>query len=166
MIIACVDVDYRADHAGAAAVAIGAWPEAKALAEATLRLPGAPAAYVPGELYKRELPALVAVLRKLAAELAVGLVIVDGYVTLGDLPGLGARLREAMPALAVVGVAKTAYAGAVGAREVLRGNSKRPLYVTAAGIGLDDAARGVASMAGDDRLPLVCKRADRLARGA
>jgi deoxyribonuclease V len=65
----------------------------------------------------------------------------------------------------VIGVAKTPFRTATHAALVFRGRSARPLYVTAAGMTIADAARLVAAMAGSFRLPDALKRADRLARG-
>jgi deoxyribonuclease V len=62
-----------------------------------------------------------------------------------------------------VGVAKTAFRSATHAAEVRRGGT-RPLYVTAAGLPLDDAAAMVAAMAGPHRLPDALRRVDKLAR--
>jgi deoxyribonuclease V len=63
-------------------------------------------------------------------------------------------------------VAKTRFEGATLALPVLRGNSKHPLWVSAAGMGADEAAALVAAMAGGFRLPTLLKRVDRLCRDA
>jgi deoxyribonuclease V len=63
-----------------------------------------------------------------------------------------------------VGVAKTRFQSAA-AVEVLRGRSKRPLFVTAAGLPATDAAAQVAAMHGPTRIPTLVARADQLARG-
>ena len=65
----------------------------------------------------------------------------------------------------VICVAKTAFRGASHAAGVLRGGSSRPLYVTAAGLTVAEAASVVGEMAGRFRLPDALKRVDRLARG-
>ena len=49
--------------------------------------------------------------------------------------------------------------------KVVRGGARRPLYVTAAGLPVADAAALVAGMAGRYRLPDAVRRADALARG-
>jgi deoxyinosine 3'endonuclease (endonuclease V) len=49
---------------------------------------------------------------------------------------------------------------------VLRGSSARPLYVTAAGLPLDEAAGLLRRMAGRFRLPEALRRVDALSRGA
>jgi deoxyribonuclease V len=92
--------------------------------------------------------------------------VVDGYVDLdpGGRPGLGARVFAEF-GIPVVGVAKTAFRTATHAAEVFRGQSSRPLYVTAAGMTVAGAAQLVSDMAGQFRVPDALKRADRLARG-
>lgn len=122
------------------------------------------APYVPGELYRRELPCIQAVL---AAGPRLALLIVDGHATLDPQghPGLGARTANAI-GIPVIGVAKTPYRTATHAAQVIRGPGTRPLYVTAAGgVSTAEAARIVAAMAGPHRIPQALARADRLARG-
>jgi deoxyribonuclease V len=67
--------------------------------------------------------------------------------------------------MAVIGVAKTAFRSATHAVAVRRGVATRPLYVTAAGLSLEQAAHLVAAMAGPHRLPDALRRVDRLSRG-
>jgi deoxyribonuclease V len=164
-----VDVHYLSDSQGRAA-AVAAHDERFeqiAWTRTTMVTPGAP--YQPGEFYRRELPALRAVLPATgeadeAGELA--LIIVDGYVDLDPAgrPGLGAHVH-AEYGVPVIGVAKTAFRTATHAAQVLRGQSRKPLYVTAAGISVAEAAHLVTGMAGTFRLPDALKLADRLARG-
>jgi len=121
------------------------------------------AAYEPGAFYKRELPCLLGLL---AHGPRAGVVIVDGFAWLdGGRSGLGAHLHAAVGGV-VVGVAKTLFAGASGVVEVLRGVSTTPLYVSAVGIGVDEAARHIAGMHGPHRLPTLLKQVDSLARKA
>jgi deoxyribonuclease V len=99
--------------------------------------------------------------------LGLSLLIVDGYVDLdpeGRRPGLGFHCAEAF-GVPVIGVAKTAFRGATHAVEVRRGAAVRPLYVTAAGLSVAEAADFVAKMAGPFRFPDALKRVDTLARG-
>ncbi|MBO0843346.1 MAG: hypothetical protein J2O46_09180, partial [Nocardioides sp.] len=122
--------------------------------------------YRPGVFFERELPPLRAVL---AGVRPLDLLIIDGYVDLDPAgrPGLGAHVHDAGLAPVVVGVAKTAFRTATHAVEVVRGaTAAKPLWVTAAGIPLSDAARLVADMPGPYRLPDALRRVDRLARGA
>ena len=162
--IACVDVDYREDEAVAACVLFRAWADEHAAAETVERI-GRVEPYQPGQFYRRELPCLLSVLGKLAEPPAT--VVIDGYVWLRDeeSPGLGGHLFAALgKKVPVVGVAKTRFAGAEAAKAVLRGDSRRPLYVTAAGIDVEAAARHVREMHGPFRLPTLLKRVDQLCR--
>jgi deoxyribonuclease V len=79
-------------------------------------------------------------------------------------PGLGAHVHAEF-GVPVIGVAKKAFLPATHAARVFRGQSLRPLYVTATGMTIADAAGLVADMAGRFRMPDALKRADRLARG-
>lgn len=94
-------------------------------------------------------------------------VIVDGYVTLGAdaKPGLGAHLYTALNTrVAVIGVAKTRFEGTPADAEVLRGTSRHPLFVTAAGMDASAARARVKAMHGPHRLPTMLRRVDRLCR--
>ncbi len=167
--IAVLDVDYREDNGAVAACVVASdWTDASAVGEYAVRVyPVAP--YEPGQFYKRELPCLLAVLETLPAMPSV--CVVDGYVWLGDetRPGLGAHLFTALGGtIPVVGVAKTRFAGAAPVAEVLHGtgDAVRPLYVSAVGVLLANAAERVARMHGPFRLPTLCKRVDALCRAA
>ena len=120
--------------------------------------------YEPGRFYTRELPAIRAVL---ADAQPLDLLVVDGYVDLDPdgRPGLGAHVYAEV-GIPVVGVAKTSFHAATHAIPVRRGGSDRPLYVTAPGIPLDEAAAMVAGMAGAHRIPDALRRVDALARTA
>ncbi|NVB81009.1 MAG: endonuclease V [Kofleriaceae bacterium] len=167
--IVAVDVDYRDASVVAAAVGFDAWTDADSAIEVIVTSDAPPAAYEPGAFYRRELPHVHAVLSLLVPPL--GAIVVDGYVWLaGDAasesprPGLGAHLYRALgEAVPVIGVAKTAFAGAT-AIEVVRGASAKPLYVTSAGIEPQVAAEAVRTMHGEHRIPTLLKRVDQLAR--
>jgi deoxyribonuclease V len=155
------DVHYRGP-ARAAVVAAADPRFARIVAERTIAVPHA-APYHPGQFYLRELPPLLAVLDGFGR---LDLLVIDGYTDLDPAgrPGLGARLHAAL-GVPVVGVAKSAFAAATHAIAVRRGASARPLFVTAAGIGREQAARLVRDMAGPFRIPDALRRADALARG-
>jgi len=163
--LSCVDVDYRAEGAVAGCAVFGDWPASE---PAATRVAGIAevAEYVPGEFYRRELPCILAVLAELRNQPTV--VLVDGHVWLREgVPGLGAHLHAAVDgAFAVVGVAKTRYGTSSVATAVLRGESKKPLYVSAIGMDQAEAARCVRRMHGDHRLPTLLKFVDRLCRDA
>jgi len=121
------------------------------------------AAYQPGRFVDRELPPITAVLAQAGR---LDMLVIDGYVDLDPTgrPGLGAHLH-AQIRVPVIGVAKTAFRGAEHAITVHRGTAVRPLYVTATGIAIEQAARLIANMAGSHRIPDALRRVDRLARG-
>jgi len=162
--VGAVDVCYNeVGGATAALVVCGELAAAMVMAEHVANVPRV-APYEPGALFKRELPCIGAVL---ALNGPLDLLVVDGYATLDPdgRPGLGAYAADAFN-LPVIGVAKTPFRTATHAIEVIRGTATRPLYVTAVGsIGIDEAARIVAAMAGPHRVPSALARADRLARG-
>ncbi|WP_338873453.1 endonuclease V [Myxococcus stipitatus] len=161
--LACLDVDYRPDVTVAACVVFRDWTDAT---EATHHVDrGPPAAeYEPGQFYRRELPHLLRVLALVPEKLEA--IVVDGYVWLGeDKPGLGAHLYEALGrAVPVIGVAKTAFHSSGIAVPVLRGQSQRPLFVTAVGMSTATAAEHLQRMHGDARRPTLLGRVDRLCR--
>lgn len=163
--IVCLDVDYRKDVVVTARLVIPKWDAKAPTSLVTIRTRGAAPDYIPGAFYRREMPYLVAALEGVAA----AVVVIDGYVWLGPgAPGLGAHLWDAIgKRAAVVGVAKTPFRGAAPiVREVRRGESKTPLFVTAAGIDPDVAADHVRSMHGAHRMPAMLKRVDRASRDA
>lgn len=163
--LACVDVDYRAQGAVAACLLFSEWNEECPRVELTASIAEVEP-YRPGAFYRRELPCVLRVLEQLA-ELP-RLLIIDGYVWLApDRPGLGARLYQALgEQVPILGVAKTNFAGAEPVQEVLRGQSRQPLLVSAIGLDLAEAAEHVRSMHGEHRIPTLLKRVDRLCRSA
>jgi deoxyribonuclease V len=161
-LLACVDVDYRGAGAVAAAILFLDWSSPFALEEHRVTVDEV-APYRPGAFYERELPCILAVLRRSRGP--IGVVVVDGYVWLGDQrPGLGAHLHAALGGeIAVIGVAKSLFPGAP-ATPLLRGDSQRPLYVSATGVDLASAADNIRRMHGPHRLPTLLKQVDGLCR--
>jgi len=159
---AAVDVYYLPSGGARAALVLASDAAFATIAAEKTVLVGHVAPYQPGEFYRRELPPMRAVL---AGVDGLGLLIIDGYVTLDPdgRPGLGAYARAEF-GVPVIGVAKTRFAPAVHAIPVVRGNATRPLYVTAAGIEPAAAAGLIRAMAGDFRLPDALRRVDSLAR--
>jgi len=84
------------------------------------------------------------------------IVIIDGYIWLGEQRrGLGAHLYEALDERAlIIGVAKTRFVGAEPVALVTRGRSRTPLYVTAAGLDVTQAASHIRTMHGSQPLRL------------
>lgn len=160
---AAVDVHYLGTAGARAALVTASDPRFAGLAGTATILVAETGQYRPGEFYLRELPPIRVVCRH-AGPLA--LIVVDGYVDLDPQgrPGLGAHVHAEFGAR-VIGVAKTAYRTATHAAQIRRGHSARPLYITAAGLTIADAAGLVESMAGPFRIPDALRTVDRLARG-
>ena len=156
-----VDVHYRADEAVAACAVAARWSDETPIEEriATTKIE---ARYEPGRFYLRELPPILSVLELVQSSFEA--VVIDGYVDLdAGKAGLGAHLHEKIGGV-VIGVAKTAFRGSTFAATVLRGASRRPLFVTARGVAIADAARLVRHMHGAYRIPSMLRHVDRLAR--
>jgi len=164
--IAVLDVAYGTRGAAAACVTFGSFADAAGTRAHMARIAEV-APYEPGAFYRRELPCLRAVLEQVAEPLDV--IVVDGFVWLSadGRPGLGAHLFEALGRRsAVVGVAKTGFAGSGFAEAVLRGESVKPLFVTAAGVDPSVAAAWIRGMHGEHRVPTLLRSVDRLCRDA
>jgi deoxyribonuclease V len=160
-----VDVAYTDPQARVAGVLFADW-SACAPAHTVVVDLAAVAPYVPGSFYQRELPCVQALLA--AVPVSPTLILIDGYVWLADerTPGLGGHLFAALQGrIPVVGVAKTRFHSATVAVPVLRGGSRQPLYVTAAGYDVQTAAEQVRTMPGPYRVPTLLRWADQLCRG-
>lgn len=125
------------------------------------------AAYESGEFYKRELPCIVSLLKQVDIA-SITTIIIDGFVVLDDegALGLGGYLYEALDQkIPVIGVAKNNFATIDTLKvPLLRGDSKKPLYITAKGMDLEDAASHIDEMHGEFRFPTLLKEVDRLGR--
>lgn len=163
MKLICLDVHYRDLDATAAGVVFEHWNDASPHLELTTTISPI-AAYESGKFYRRELPCLQAILDLISDPLDV--ILVDGFVWLEHgAPGLGGHLYAALnTAIPVIGVAKTKFLGATSVVEVFRGASKTPLYVSAAGMELDEAVQAIQHMHGPYRIPTLLKRVDQLSR--
>ncbi len=164
--ILATDIYYYDDKAKAVALTFEHWTDEVAKQVFTCQL-NTVTEYVPGEFYKRELPCILEVLKQ--TELSrVEAIIVDGYVILDNQGkiGLGGHLFQALNGtIPVIGVAKTNFADNTRhVARVLRGESQRPLFVTAMGMGLSDAAGHIQSMAGQFRLPTLLKEVDKISK--
>ena len=163
MIIA-FDVAYNENFAHVAGVVFENWMSPKAAQTYTLKVQEI-AEYESGQFYKRELPCLLALLQEVKEPIEI--IVIDGYVTLGEDQhhGLGQYLYEALDCkIPVIGVAKNEFKGTPKYCEILRGQSQKPLYVTAIGIDLDVAKNHVENMYGKFRIPELLKEVDRLSR--
>ncbi len=160
--IAAFDVHYVGDkYAMAAAVLFQTYSAAEAAREYLRPIYG-PLPYVSGQFYRRELPCILQLLEQFNE--TPDEIVIDGYVMLGDRPGLGWHLYESFTRqIPVIGVAKSKHKRSSGI-EVLRGGSTRPLYVTSAGVDPSVASDRIRAMHGAHRLPTLLRRVDVLAR--
>jgi deoxyribonuclease V len=164
MTIFTVDVDYRETHAIAAGVMFANWEDSIPINQFVTQVDNI-AEYEPGHFYKRELPCLLKLLNQL--DTSPQYIIVDGYVHLEETkkPGLGKYLYDALQGESIViGVAKTRFSGAPAEIEVFKGESQRPLYVTAAGISDAEAKKMIQRMDGRYRIPTMLKLVDQLSK--
>ena len=158
--ILAVDVDYREHTAKAAGVVVESWCDAEPSSIVISNIRDI-ADYEPGNFYLREMPCILQLIKE--NKLEPSIIVIDGFVWLGSesSPGLGMRLFDALKSkVNVVGVAKKAFKDTPKNTEVLRGKSAKPLYVTSAGISLEEAKRNIAQMDGIYRVPTLLKRAD------
>jgi len=122
--------------------------------------------YEPGAFYKRELPCLLAILEKIdIAKLQA--IIVDGHVYIDDCNyGLGGKLYEELGRqVPVIGVAKNSfYSNRNKVKEIFRGKSNKPLYVSAIGLDLEIVSKRILDMSGEYRMPTILKSLDQLSR--
>ncbi|WP_459212071.1 endonuclease V [Aquimarina rhabdastrellae] len=99
--------------------------------------------YESGAFYKRELPCILSILKQVVLQDG-DILVIDGYVVLDDQAklGLGGYLyHEFKQKYPVIGVAKNNFTAITTLkRAVLRGESKKALYITALGIDLDIAS--------------------------
>jgi deoxyinosine 3'endonuclease (endonuclease V) len=162
--ILAVDVYYEGESAKAVGVLFN-WKDDKPAQIYTAYIDKV-APYEPGRFYKRELPCIQVLLEDIEDNLDA--IIVDGYVYASNTKayGLGGHLYEDIARRApVIGVAKTPFKNnEETCMEITRGDSKKPLYVSAIGIDLAEAAVEVAGMHGEFRIPTVLKELDRLTR--
>jgi deoxyribonuclease V len=163
--ILAVDVRYSEKHAAVAGVVFVGWRDEYPEME-FVSFTEVPAAYEPGQFYKRELPCILKLIQE--NKLHPECIIVDGFVYLDGFSkaGLGKHLYDALGGkVPVIGVAKNHFRGIGSEYEIHRGTSNKPLYVTAAGIDLNKAKEYIRSMHGKYRQPTLLKRVDQVCRG-
>ncbi|MDV6169995.1 hypothetical protein R1T16_16270 [Flavobacterium sp. DG1-102-2] len=95
-------------------------------------------------------------------------VIIDGHIYTDNNrhPGLGYYTWELLSRrIPVIGVAKNPFhANSKKVKEVLRGKSTKPLYVSAIGIDENVATSHIKKMHGDFRIPTILKELDRITK--
>ncbi len=116
--------------------------------------------YESGAFYKRELPCILSLLNKIKKEIKViEVIVIDGFVILDDQNklGLGGHLYEQLASrIPIIGVAKSGFNGNKNnVLELIRGKSKKPLFITAMGMELETAFEHIKSMNGSFRMPTL-----------
>ncbi len=123
--------------------------------------------YIPGQFYKRELPCILEILKDVDLN-DIEAIIVDGHVYIDNEKsyGLGAHLWQSLnEKLAVIGVAKTEFiSNRETVNKVFRGESIKPLYLSAIGMSNLEAANLIKQMHGEYRMPTILKEVDRLTK--
>ena len=162
--ILAIDVQYTDTQGFAAAVSFSDWTAAAPSGkyEAVINQISD---YEPGQFFKRELPCILSLIQE--HSLQPKLIIIDGYVTLGqdEKPGLGMHLYHALDGKsAIIGVAKKSYIGIQDNTKIFRGSSIKPLFVTSVGVELEAAKNCILKMHGKNRFPVLLKLVDRLCR--
>jgi len=161
--ILAIDVHYRNNSAKVVCAVLAQWKDPLAV-QYHIKYVNTVAEYIPGEFYKRELPCILAVLQDIDLA-AVSCIVIDGFVVLDDTGkhGLGGHLYEQLERkVPVIGVAKSNFhQNTQHVIPVYRGESAHPLYVTAIGTDLQQAADDIKGMHGDYRMPAVLKELDR-----
>ncbi len=163
--ILAIDIQYHDTSAVAAGVLFNSWSDSSAVRDTVVNVENI-APYVPGEFYRRELPCIKSLLEEVPEQLSF--IVVDGYVYLGEdkKPGLGMYLyKELNETVPVIGAAKSFFHGTEESAKLLRGTSKKPLFITSAGVDQNSAKEMISGMYGDNRNPILLKRADQLCRG-
>ena len=162
--ILAVDVDYRNSDALIAGVGFKQWSDEKASAIFKSKV-GDIKDYEPGNFYRRELPCILKLIQE--HKLTPEIIIIDGFVWLDgeSKPGLGAHLYNALGCkVPIIGVAKKSFVGISSKFELFRGKSEKPLYITSSGIELEEAMSNIKTMSGENRVPKLLKKVDRLCR--
>lgn len=162
--VLAIDIQYSENSALAAGVLFEKWDDPHSARDVIKEI-NEVAPYVPGEFYKRELPCIKSLLQEISEEITY--IVVDGYVYLGEekKPGLGMYLYESLNReVPVIGVAKNFFHGTEESARLFRGTSKKPLFVTTAGIDQKSAQNHILTMHGENRNPTLLKRADQLCR--
>lgn len=160
--ILAFDTYYFEDKAKTVMVAFNEWTDSTttSIMEEVI---GDVAAYEPGSFYKREMPCILSLLNQVELH-NIHTIIVDGFVVLDDTgkSGLGGHLFDKLNGeIPIIGVAKSSFHNNKKfVRELCRGESKKPLYITAKGIDLDAAYQNIKSMHGEYRMPTLLQILD------
>jgi deoxyribonuclease V len=163
--ILAIDVYYIEDTAKSVGVLFD-WKDARPQ-EVIVAIKHGIEEYVPGQFYKRELPCIEALLQKISLD-NVEIIIIDGHIYTDDSLkyGLGGYVWELLEKkIPIIGVAKNAYhSNAATVQEVYRGESNKPLYVSAIGMEISEAVTYLQNMHGEYRFPTILKELDTITK--
>ena len=162
--IVAIDVLYSNGMSHVAALAFNDWNSEEVKSRYSLSVE-CYSEYIAGQFYLREMRPILAILEQLTDE--VEILVIDGYCYLdaSERKGLGAHLYGAIDEKCpIIGVAKNPYQGSPHAVHLLRGESKKPLFITAVGISQQKASEYIAQMAGSFRIPTLLKEVDAMSR--
>lgn len=119
--------------------------------------------YESGMFYKRELPCVLELLKKVELDKLTA-IIVDGHCFVNNERkfGLGGYLWESLDKrVPIIGVAKRSFNNTEKvSKEVYRGKSNNPLYVSAIDFDIEEAVAKIKSMHGAYRIPTILKQVD------
>lgn len=164
--IVTIDVHYKADYAKTVLLFFENWQSENPSNVAT-HITKDVMEYEPGSFYKRELPCILNALQTVSLD-AIEIIIIDGYIYVDNEGkyGLGGHLYEALDKkFPIIGVAKTSFqSNKDTVVEILRGESKKPLFVSAIGLDKEVAAMHVKNMYGNYRLPYLLKLMDQITK--
>jgi deoxyribonuclease V len=147
---AALDVHYAKEKAFAACIVFNTWFDSEP-AETYSAVVPFPSRYRAGRFYERELPCLLAVLNHTKHRYST--IVIDGFVHL-----------NLSYSTVVIGVAKSPLKMAECFVPIFRGKSKKPLYISSAGCGVEKAATSILNMHGPCRIPTLLLLADQHAR--
>ena len=169
--IVAFDTYYYDEFSYTVAGVFDSWNSEKVKYFVCNRRKGIDAEYVPGELYKRELPCIMQCLEKINMD-NVTSIVVDGFVWVVNdkgerVPGLGKRLQDAVLEkydrhISVIGIAKNPYHTHIpNCKEILRGKSEKPLYITCTeDYFTEHYSEEIKLMFGEYRIPDIIKSID------
>ncbi|MEN8928203.1 MAG: endonuclease V [Flavobacteriales bacterium] len=163
--ILAIDIHYKENIATCVAVLFD-WEDELPQRVITENLEGV-YEYIPGEFYKRELPCILALMKKIELK-EIEILIVDGHVyTDNETYGLGGHTWEALEKkIPIIGVAKRPFHNnGDTVKEVYRGGSKNPLYVSSIGMKLKKAEEYIQNMKGEYRMPTILTELDKVTKG-
>ncbi len=160
--ILAVDVNYTKTSAVVAGVLFENWEDSEASRVVVSQVKTIEE-YTAGEFYKRELPCIIKLLDE--HSLTPDTIVVDGYVYLDSekKEGLGAHLYAHLKeSVKIIGVAKNPFRDIPDQCKVMRGESKKPLYITSVGYSKKKKKEFITSMDGEFRFPSLLKMVDTL----